>query len=257
MAPDEQHADLTDEQARWRRGEEDPLRVVGENDDWGHPLQYAIVDDVRRPDRALIMGTRNASDNQLRKLAGRDGTIERFERCPACEQWSPCSVRTAWAGKVPVDMPETQADRDAEAHRLAREVDEEAQRRDPLGIAFAAWDEAQHGDRFVGPTDRQRDLLAESQTTALLAIAENFAAVAAGMRAAMPEVLRTLAVVGKAASDALSGQTTAMRRVAELLEYPRLVVGADETIDPDEMAERWSDGTGHPLPPIEDRKSVV
>jgi hypothetical protein len=46
-----------------------------------HPLQYAIKG---HPNTVTTMHT----ENDIRRDLG-----ERFNRCPTCEQWSPCDVR--------------------------------------------------------------------------------------------------------------------------------------------------------------------
>lgn len=58
---------------------------------FGHPLQYAYVGKV------LVVHSGDASNDELRDAAGVDweAPIERFSRCPTCEQWSPCDVRKA------------------------------------------------------------------------------------------------------------------------------------------------------------------
>lgn len=59
---------------------------------YGHPLQYAFVGYV------YVGGTEDASDDDVRNVAGLPGIqVERFNRCPTCEQWSPCDVRKAQA----------------------------------------------------------------------------------------------------------------------------------------------------------------
>lgn len=53
-----------------------------------HPLQYAFCGP------ALVLDTENAADQQIWKLVDIPGrAVERYNRCPACEQWSPCQVR--------------------------------------------------------------------------------------------------------------------------------------------------------------------
>lgn len=55
---------------------------------YGHPLQYAFVG------RIYVYETGNLSDDQVRDLAGNGWLpVERFNRCPTCEEWSPCDFR--------------------------------------------------------------------------------------------------------------------------------------------------------------------
>jgi hypothetical protein len=81
-----------------------------------HPLQYAIVEGLQYPMDPIIYGTEKLDDDavishlllvvsqltmagqyRLIHLAGYRSTIRviRFDRCPTCEQWSPCDVRKA------------------------------------------------------------------------------------------------------------------------------------------------------------------
>jgi hypothetical protein len=93
-------------------------RVIEDGDE--HPIQYAIVDGLQYPASPVVYGTealdksgvcrrllvwaeRNpgslteAALYRLRHLQGYlpEIRVERFNRCPACEQWSPCDVRRA------------------------------------------------------------------------------------------------------------------------------------------------------------------
>jgi hypothetical protein len=66
----------------------------GDKGDCGHPLQYALCCDV------YVGHTENMSDTEVwREVARRGGPgggyVSRFNRCPTCEQWSPCEVRRA------------------------------------------------------------------------------------------------------------------------------------------------------------------
>lgn len=67
---------------------------------YGHPLQYALVgfhcniyvgDTEHMDDRAVRQAAATKWDVPDR--AWEYGPIERFNRCPTCEQWSPCDVR--------------------------------------------------------------------------------------------------------------------------------------------------------------------
>lgn len=267
MPLDEDRPDIPGEQARWARGEEDPLRVVTGDADFGHPLQYAVTG---HPHGVTVVGTGNATDETLRNLAkaaGHTGAIERFNRCPTCEQWSPCSVRKAWREKLPGAFnPE------ACAHGYTY-----GQYCDAYGEFGGAVDAAHIAEPDgPPPTDllatarnavdelairMERDNLSIplpglAHAAAVTAIAESLAAVGAAVQAAMPGVLRTLAEVGKAASDAYSGQTVALQRIAAVLESHRQVVGTPiplgdvETADLEEFAQRWRDDVG-PVAPIE------
>lgn len=63
-----------------------------------HPLQYAFVG------RSYVAGTENMSDEQVRDVAGGVHLpVERFNRCPTCEQWSPCDVRKAEVAPAALD----------------------------------------------------------------------------------------------------------------------------------------------------------
>lgn len=60
---------------------------------YGHPLQYAMVGG-----RGIYVGdTENTPDDEVRRTAEADAwmSIERYNRCPTCEQWSPCDLRKA------------------------------------------------------------------------------------------------------------------------------------------------------------------
>jgi hypothetical protein len=75
-----------------------------------HPLQYAFVIGLGSPD-PIVYDTEQMDDDQvldalygkvpmsvehmLRHRAGYRSQIriERYNRCPTCEQWSPCDVR--------------------------------------------------------------------------------------------------------------------------------------------------------------------
>lgn len=55
-----------------------------------HPLQYAYCGNE------YVGHTENMTDEQVRKQAGTTfPLVERYNRCPRCEQWSPCDVRKA------------------------------------------------------------------------------------------------------------------------------------------------------------------
>jgi hypothetical protein len=54
---------------------------------YGHPLQYALVGS------AYVGNTENLDDDAVYRLAGVRLPIERYNRCPTCEQWSPCDKR--------------------------------------------------------------------------------------------------------------------------------------------------------------------
>ncbi len=64
-------------------------------DYYGHPLQYALVGYLT----TYVGNTEDMSDQQVRQAAFGAGTrdnwsiVERYNRCPPCEQWSPCDVR--------------------------------------------------------------------------------------------------------------------------------------------------------------------
>jgi hypothetical protein len=84
-----------------------------------HPLQYAFVDGLQPPHAPMVYGTQDLDDEQvldrilewagehptgglsdvaLYKLQHRDGYrreihVDRYNRCPVCEQWSPCIQR--------------------------------------------------------------------------------------------------------------------------------------------------------------------
>lgn len=84
---------------------------------WGHPLQYAFVQNCGYPHNPMLAHTENMSDAQVfaalasrgkddngrellpreRQQLARPGPnflrTERYNRCPTCEQWSPCDVR--------------------------------------------------------------------------------------------------------------------------------------------------------------------
>lgn len=62
------------------------------SDTVGHPLQYAFVH------RTFVNNTDELNDEQVRERAGLPHSmmaVERFNRCPTCEQWSPCDARKA------------------------------------------------------------------------------------------------------------------------------------------------------------------
>lgn len=57
---------------------------------FGHPMQYAYIGGI------YVGDTEDASDEDVRRVAGLPGSglhVERYNRCPTCEQWSPCDVR--------------------------------------------------------------------------------------------------------------------------------------------------------------------
>lgn len=57
---------------------------------YGHPIQYALVG------REYIGNTEYLDDDTIRGLADAFPAglpVERFNRCPTCEQWSPCDRR--------------------------------------------------------------------------------------------------------------------------------------------------------------------
>jgi hypothetical protein len=60
---------------------------------YGHPIQYALVGNT------YIGDTEDVDDITVRQRAGFSTTstggptIERYNRCPTCEQWSPCDRR--------------------------------------------------------------------------------------------------------------------------------------------------------------------
>jgi hypothetical protein len=58
----------------------------------GHPLQYAFVGWGRG---TYIPNTEHMTDNEVRRAVGveNEQPVERYNRCPTCEQWSPCDVR--------------------------------------------------------------------------------------------------------------------------------------------------------------------
>jgi hypothetical protein len=79
-----------------------------------HPLQYAFVEGLQYPMDLIIYGTEQLDDDEvlaallpyigdmrddgrqrLTHLAAyRAGIrIDRYNRCPTCEQWSPCQAR--------------------------------------------------------------------------------------------------------------------------------------------------------------------
>jgi hypothetical protein len=78
---------------------------------YGHPLQYAYVEgSVIYPGRAvmatetldreavldkLLHDDKNLNSQQVYVLEHHYGElrVERYNRCPTCEQWSPCDVR--------------------------------------------------------------------------------------------------------------------------------------------------------------------
>jgi hypothetical protein len=80
---------------------------------YGHPLQYAFVGHLRYPHDPLVLDTENLSDDQVLDKLAMSGDllhreqhmlahrqayrfdVERYNRCPTCEQWSPCDVRRA------------------------------------------------------------------------------------------------------------------------------------------------------------------
>jgi hypothetical protein len=55
----------------------------------GHPLQYAFCGNV------YIGDTENLTDPEVRAKTRQQGAVDRYNRCPTCEQWSPCDVRRA------------------------------------------------------------------------------------------------------------------------------------------------------------------
>lgn len=54
---------------------------------FGHPVQYAAVDNVN------VINTEHLTDDDVRHIAGVHEPVERFDRCPTCEESSPCAVR--------------------------------------------------------------------------------------------------------------------------------------------------------------------
>lgn len=84
-----------------------------------HPLQYAFAEGTCARSAPVLNGTQGMTDEQVfaelarrgedslgRKIpqlalmqlqhpAGYGLRTERYDRCPACEQWSPCRVREA------------------------------------------------------------------------------------------------------------------------------------------------------------------
>jgi hypothetical protein len=280
MPLDETRPDIPDDQARWSRGEEDPLRVAGVADEWGHPIQYALVG---HPRSTMVVGTTGASDTRIREVAGllvETPPVERFNRCPTCEQWSPCSVRRAWEVKLLADEPRVE-----DTLRAAGKLDESerptfnpdacahgytygqycdaygefggavdaahiAERRvevDPLADAHNAWIQANHAGHS-SPEDGERYLLA-TQTAAALSGAESLAAVSAAVAAAMPGVLHTLGTVAKTVQDALAAQTAALGRIAEALADPSGMVDVASLVDVEvndlEAAALAERSTGH------------
>jgi hypothetical protein len=216
----ENRPDIPDEQARWMRGEEDPLRVFRDDGTgYGHPLQYAVTG---HPHSVTVVGTGNATDEQIRKMIEQTYgmplpamPIERFNRCPTCEEWSPCSVRKAWRGKLPgIDDGDVE-----DALRAAGKLTE-PQRRDPLEDARDAWIEANHAGHS-SPEDGER-YLRGAQTGALLSIAENLAAigpaVASVASAVMPGVVGGTTAAATALLEALRAQTEAIRAIGARLE---------------------------------------
>ena len=91
---------------------------------YGHPLQYAMVAGGGLRE-AYIAGTEHLTDDQvLDKLrAAHDDSsaaqivhaldhrpahifyIERYDRCPTCEQWSPCTMRRATMSDTEKEVP--------------------------------------------------------------------------------------------------------------------------------------------------------
>jgi hypothetical protein len=75
----------------------------------GHPLQYAVVyGPGLGPFGTVRYDTDRLSDAEIAHdlhpdapgLA-RDVRVHRYDRCPTCEQWSPCDVRLAATRKAP------------------------------------------------------------------------------------------------------------------------------------------------------------
>lgn len=60
---------------------------------FGHPLQYALVG----PQAVYVGGTEGKTDAEVLAASSvpYPATIERYNRCPTCEQWSPCDRRKA------------------------------------------------------------------------------------------------------------------------------------------------------------------
>lgn len=54
---------------------------------FGHPVQYAAVDNVN------VINTEHLTDDQVRHVAGVYEPVERFDRCPTCQESAPCAVR--------------------------------------------------------------------------------------------------------------------------------------------------------------------
>jgi hypothetical protein len=80
-----------------------------------HPLQYAFVTGLGSPDPIVYDTEQMDDDRVLDALYGKVPAnvdhmlrhraayrvsirVERYNRCPTCEQWSPCDVRKASTG---------------------------------------------------------------------------------------------------------------------------------------------------------------
>lgn len=234
----EDRSDIPDEQARWMRGEEDPLRVISAGAiDWGHPLQYAVTG---HPHSVTVVGTGNATDEQIRKLIEQTYgmplpamPIERFNRCPTCEQWSPCSVRKAWSGKLPADEPSVEVTAQPDGFEVT----------DVLATARNAVDSIALDLERTGHHSVER-LGVLAQSAALASIAESLAALLVP-----PGVVGGTQKFIQAATEALTAQTEAIRAVGARLEaiaFPLRPVYRDwdvETGDLDALVDsqraRW------------------
>lgn len=202
MPLDEDRPDIPGEQARWARGEEDPLRVVTGDADFGHPLQYAVTG---HPHSVTVVGTGNATDETLRNLAkaaGHTGAIERFNRCPTCEQWSPCDVRKAWSGKLPADGPSVEVTAEPDGPPPT----------DLLVTARNAVDSIALDLERTGHHNVER-LGVLAQSAALVSIAESLAALLVS-----PGVVEGTQKFIQAATEALRAQTEAIRAFGARLE---------------------------------------
>ena len=94
-------------------------RYQAAEETYGHPLQYAFVNGLSYPRSPIALETGELDDDRvlaamrdhqiktfglldnpraLRKLEHLHGYrseiwLDRYNRCPTCEQWSPCDVR--------------------------------------------------------------------------------------------------------------------------------------------------------------------
>lgn len=89
-----------------------------------HCLQYAVVGGIH-----TVMHTDGRSDQEITHFLGHSGAIDRFDRCPLCEEW------TYFNGKLRSGMgcPAVQG----EVQRIAEQVEMEADR-DALEAAKAS-----------------------------------------------------------------------------------------------------------------------